>query len=525
MKERIISFFRSRDNRVYILFFILGILVLSLGMSKYGIGLYSDSFVYINCAENLVDGKGFVHGDGSWYHQWAPLLPVVLAGPMLIGVPPDIVGVVLNLLLFGSLVVITGKVVQLKTKSGFFTISAMTLVILSRPLYVSSIYLMSELPFNVLAALSLLSLLLYLEKERRKYFWYLVAFTSLACLTRYVGITLIFTGVVVLFFHGKEKKFIKRLRDPFLYGALSPLPTVAFLVRNYIRTGTLIGDRFPSETGILENVYRTGYHLIHWFIPRWLPPAVWVPLGFVLALVFIVLFGNLLYSIRRRKENRKVMIIFGYFSIFYMAYLLVSASRVAFDPLNDRFFSPVFVPMIIILMLSLSELSRHPSRSMISKFRSIHIKGKNVRHLASVLMVMIIAASGLVVFTEIRENAVHGVGGYTTSEWVGSEILEYISENPPGGDLYSNYPKQVNYFGGIDEIGGTPLKYYQATKKPANGLEKFNESILDKDNVKIIWISISERDWYYSIEELNEIYNITMEKRFSDGQIYRMTRN
>jgi len=525
MKERTISFLRSSDNRIYILFFILAVLVLSLGMSKYGIGLYSDSFTYVNCAENLVDGQGFLHRDGSWYHQWAPLLPFVLAGPMFVGIPPDIIGMVLNLLLFGSLVVITGKIVQLKTRSRFFTISVMALVVLSRPLYVSSIYLLSELPFNVLALVSLLSLLLYLEKDRRKYFWYLVLFTSLACLTRYIGITLIFTGVVVLFFHGKEKKFINRLKDPFLFGALSPLPTVIFLVRNYIRTGTLIGERFPSETGILENVYRTGYHLIHWFIPRWLPPSVWVPLGSVLVLIFIVLIGNLLYSISRSKENRKIVIIFGYFSVFYMVYLLFSASRVAFDPLNDRFFSPVFAPIMIMLILSLRELFRYPSRSPISKFKMMHFRGRSIRRLISVLMVLIIAASGLVVFTEIRENAVHGAGGYTTTEWVESDILEYISKNPLDGKIYSNFPHQVDHYSGIENVEGTPLKYYQATTKPADGLEEFNETIEGQENVTIIWISIKERDWYYSLDELRKVYNLTPVKRFSDGQIYSLTGN
>ena len=176
---------------------------------------------------------------------------------------------------------------------------------------------MSEIPFNAFVAASLLSLHFYLKDKKRKYFWILILMTALACLTRYFGITLVITGVVVLFFHGMEKTFRKKIRDPFIFGALSSLPTAIYIMRNYFLTGTFVGDRYPARFGILYNLYRSSYHIVHWVIPRWIPAVIWVPLAFLLILIAAIIAFHALYMIIKGGRNTNIIRIFGYFAVIY----------------------------------------------------------------------------------------------------------------------------------------------------------------------------------------------------------------
>jgi len=542
--------FGNRGNWVYLIFFVLAILTLSLGISKHGIGLKNDSLSFIFCAEKLANGEGLTHYDGRVFHEWPPLVPIILAGPMLIGIPPEITGTVMNMVLFGLLAVFTGKAISENTYNNFFIICGMSLAILSRPNYLSSTFLMSEIPFNTFVVASLLSLHFYLKDGKRKYFWILILMTALACLTRYFGITLVITGVVVLFFHGMEKTFRKKIRDPFIFGALSSLPTTIYIMRNYFLTGTFVGDRYPARFGILYNLYRSSYHIVHWVIPRWIPAVIWVPLAFLLILIAAIIAFHALYMIIKGGRNTNIIRIFGYFAVIYFLYLIFSASMVGFDPLNDRFFSPIYVPVIIVMIISLDDMyskmlpkimrneihepvdvsRRKKEEKLFSRYihvkRSLNFQGITGRSISAipVLVIIWIIGSGMVIEEEMVKDIQYGAGAYTTDRWIHSEILNYLSNNPLEGDLYSNFAMEVKYYSHVDNIRMTPSKLIEATNVPANGLEKFNESIKNQDSIFIIWITMEPgaRSWLYSIDELIDIYDLTLVNTFTDGLIYRL---
>ena len=101
----------------------LGILLCTPG----GIGIYSDSVVYVGVARNLLRGHGVTYfdynGQMAPVTHYAPLYPMVVSSLGLMGIDPVEGARWLNALLFAFNIILTGSIVFASTLSLLFPVS------------------------------------------------------------------------------------------------------------------------------------------------------------------------------------------------------------------------------------------------------------------------------------------------------------------------------------------------------------------------------------------------------------------
>jgi len=506
-------------NWPYILAFLLPWLVVALGTSKGGIGLSDDSMSYIDCGRHLLDLEGLRHMDGRPFHEWPPLIPVMMALPMAFGVSAEAFWGVLYALMFGALVVTVGKVISAMSGNRVLVICGMLMATFSVVMYKLSTILASEMPFALLVTLSLLSLAGYMGSGRRIIYWLCIVLTSLSCMTRYIGVTLIISGSLAMLLLGREKGLFRRSKDPVIFSVLSSAPTVVFIIRNYALTGTLVGNRYGAQHSIFENLVRVYVDISHWLVPDALPFMFWVPLSVVMLGPILCLNGYGAIEALKRPAENKLFLVLSSFVLTYMAFLLISATGVGFDPLSDRFYSPVLIPLIITTFISIDKALKgrsaieHPARRKPSAC---------VKRAVAIVLVLAMAGSIASVGEEVLYDLENGAGVYGT-EWRRSSLLSDLRDEPYVGEYYSNYPNQVHYFSGIDRVRTTPMKNVQGSCKMVDGLSDFNSSLPEAGDVYIIWMDLKEQDFLYDLDELEQVYDLELVKDYDEGEIYRLS--
>ena len=148
---------------------LLGIFLVLIATSKYGIGLTPDSISYISAARNLVHQNQLVKYDGSQFLHWPPLYPLMLALFELAGVHAFIGARFLNALLFGGIVYLFGILfIRSSRTAGKISILCAPLsVLLSIPLLQLAINAWSEPLFIFLIIEFFLLFGRFLEEKKR----------------------------------------------------------------------------------------------------------------------------------------------------------------------------------------------------------------------------------------------------------------------------------------------------------------------------------------------------------------------
>lgn len=81
-----------------------------------------------------------------------------------------------------------------------------------------------------------------------QYFCFAIGLSALAPLLRWLGLTVIFTGVLMIL-TSRRFPVRARLKSAAIYGSMSLLPVGLWVTRNWIISGTLIGSQFSERCG------------------------------------------------------------------------------------------------------------------------------------------------------------------------------------------------------------------------------------------------------------------------------------
>ncbi len=99
---------------------VIGMVVLRVSTTK-GVGIGGDATIYMTSAQNLLDGEGFgligPRGEFRIMPYFAPLFPLVLTIPGLLGASMETTAHWLNTLLFGALIWLAASETMRATKS------------------------------------------------------------------------------------------------------------------------------------------------------------------------------------------------------------------------------------------------------------------------------------------------------------------------------------------------------------------------------------------------------------------------
>ena len=342
---------------------------LDLIVIRHGVGASGDAVWYMQGAENILKGYGYglLRGDSFLpTTMFPPFYSIFLAAFGWFGVPVFNMAGVLNAILLGGNIFLTGWIVQRLSGSAVASILTSAFTLLCFDLFAIHTWAMSEPLYLALTLLSLLSSLHY-QKNGKRIFLVLAGLAAgLGVITRYVGISLVAVLCLWMLVFGKGS-LKKRLLDVVILGILGVLPVALFFIRNAALAGTLAGrsaivfHAIPSE-----NYVALMQTLITWFFPG----IAFLQLGIIKKIVFLglVLLSAVLFVVSTRHASQTkdddqrlytqseylVLIFLALYGLTFMGsiYLSLAGNPTIYTATQiSRYLTPVFPISLILAVL------------------------------------------------------------------------------------------------------------------------------------------------------------------------------
>jgi hypothetical protein len=514
------------------LFFIIpaaaGIFIVLFATSEYGPNITHDSVAYLYAANSLLAGKGLVYfGYGTPIIQWPPLYPVLLSAGGALGVNILDFARYLNAIIFGLIVFFLGLMLLRHVKRPVFAVLGSIAVLLSAPLLNVSTSVWSEPLFILFVILFLMQLESCVQDDSLKKLAAAAVFAAAACMTRYIGITAIAAGVLVLLF--KRGSLWRRLGHICFFGFIAAFPTVLWLIRNYALSHTFTGGRTPSSLTLAQNLGYTLNTVASWFIPSQLLKVVAGSSGtdsgrlFIIVCGILVVFSPILaiiYDSIKRKGVRGGVAVLPkgrmlelspavMFTAIYMVYLIVTASSVAFDTINNRLLSPVSIPLIFLVFVAIDYIAA----------LSYNFLDKVVfTYLLAVVLTLCIVYPFTKAAASVAGMHSDGAGLLASQKWTDSPVIAYLRKEAGNCTVYSDHPDAIYVHTGIN-ARYTPKK----SGIELYGLKRMKEAVESQGSSYIAWFSPEvSGSQLYNAEELKEFFDIETAARLPDGVVYRI---
>jgi len=508
----------KRKLSVLMMFHMLWGLVLWFSISKYGLGISTDSVHLLFGGLNFSAGRGLTSFDGSFLLTWPPLYPVLLAFVHLVsGLDVFASANVLQAAAFVSL--------SLCLSMLFLKIFPENFLLAFTGNLLSDIGVVVVTSFNnvgsdyVHLALVLLFIWLagnYLEQKSPRILFAMFVVGMLAMLQRYLGLATIATGAAtVLFFSGGALS--QRITRSLLI-SLSAVPAGLWL----FISSRFIGRRAPIS--FAENFTWFSKSILEWFFQ---PDAIKDHLSFYIVCLWILFLGLiiLLYlNPSRYKLSTPFTIPVFLFGILYTLTLFSSASITYFNKLGGRFLLPLYIPFMILITLAAELLLRgpsentHPSRFL---YRAVSAGSVGALVFAAVLLFHITLP---LIFESHANGAAGGDNVFNTTTWHENKALKYWLTHQPQGKylLFSNYPDGVAFFT-QHSCYGSPRKYSGPYGKEELPVSQYASGLFSSgQDVYIIWIEPNDHSYFYEVEELVSIAQIEPLFVNEDGGVYRL---
>ncbi len=497
---------------------LLAIFLCGIVTSKYGAGVSSDSTKYLSVAQSLVEGKGLVDHKGAPLLSWPPLYSMILAGlSLLTSLDVFVAGWYFNVFLLGLNVFLSGVILhRVFSEKPLYIYLASLFVFLS----LSSLRIHSDIssdPFYLTLTLGfLIAVDGYIKKHSYRAFAWMVLFSILAPLQRYVGLAIAVTAEIVILIENR-KSIRTWLRDGFVLGFLSVLPIVWWLiVHNMIVHGSLWGLS-SQPVDVSENISLALTKMLHWFVPylTFLMPVLirpWLPLG---ALAFLLFLIN-----RNHKENGRAWVrsfvdpsvypSIAYAAVYFIALALTVITNDHRDLFSDRYYVILLVPAAIFTLLTFDKLV----------LPHLHFSPRRIQ--TALILVFALWAIYPIYSTGeyLSEASLQGepsganmFNNRTYHEMPMVAELQRIRAEQPQETFYSNYVDAVWFY----------------TRRPVSLLPFVNDDALtayagwpyDKPGY-IIWFEPNEYKHYLAPQKIAEFANVTLIYEGKDGKIYHV---
>ena len=485
--------------------------VLWFSISKYGLGISSDSTHLLFAALNFSQGRGLFSFDGNFVSSWPPLYPMLLALIQLVTrLNPFYSALALQVTAFAGISVCL-SILFLKIFPDNFglalaasVLSEVGILIPNAFGFVDSDYLHLFLVmlFVVLAGYAI-------ERKSGRLLVGLSVVGMLAMLQRYLGIAAIGTGLVIVFFSTTGSLKQRILRSALM--ALSALPAGIWL---YFASTAYRG---PVSFG--ENFYWFSRSILDWFIQTQTIrsqlniyiAALWMFIGGLIAL--------LLFS-RRDKAFPPFEVSLFVYGIFYVLALFGSASVAYFNRLTGRFLLPIYIPLMTLFVAAFQILLRRSSQS------SVRLLRQAVPPVFFVLLAL--GAWGLlrVTIPAVLDSHSNGLGGFNSRAWHENSVMNYWLAHPPQGDylLFSNYPDGVA-FHTWHACSNSPAEYPGPYGKVQIPLTDYSQELFSSGReVYLVWIEPNAYSYYYKPGDFSLIAEVKpLFADPKDGGVYLLT--
>ncbi|MCT4599172.1 MAG: glycosyltransferase family 39 protein [Vallitalea sp.] len=491
---------------------VFGFILLLNILPKVGAIYTHDSVAYTYGAKSLLNGQGLKYfGYKTPIIQWPPLYSLLLVIPTAIGLEISRFVIFFNSFLFAFILFISGKWFYEHLKSKMLVYLGVIFIMFSIPIIHISRFIWTEPLFILLLITSLICFEKYLEKYSMK--WLIISglISSICWLTRYTGITVLITCCLLILIYRKSIK--NKLIDLFIYGSLSAIPMAVWVIRNIILSNTITGGRTIKRTSIINNIKKTLHIFYSWFTGEEFRISI---IG-IISLTLIVIISIIILIMRKRSKEiirgcNKGFIEFLIFSMLYFIILIHSASKYAMDPLNDRLWSPIYIPLIFVTFYIIDIIVNNliiDNKLLIRCFK------------ISVYISLIIIVSYQIKYYISNRHSFHlcKIGTAYSEHVTNSETIHYINNNSFEDDaiIFGNNPSILTYHTDFDSRW-TPKK----NGIEIYGFDQFEQTIETSNNLYIAWFGDTNSNTFYTINDISKHYSVELVKKLSDGVIYRI---
>ena len=452
---------------------LLGTALILARQVNYGVGLHVDSPLYISVARHLLEGEGFVEfTNKELYVKWPPLYPLLLATASLFRFDPLNVAGPLNAAIFGLTIAVAGHYLRQRIHSRFLILWTCLAILLSIPLTSIAYTAMSEPLFILFITLSLLHTDYFLHQGKRASLLWAAVFTALACLTRYIGLTLPMTIVSLLLLQHNTALMVK-MKHIAAYTLISVSPIVLWILRNSLLSGSPMGPRSPSSRTLPDLLDIMLNHLSRWVFLD-------LPLGefhrFVVALTGLALLALaihctwLSYIHAQQKAaawtDWSPFYIFSSFTLVYLISLIYTILTTEIDIIlhndnmnisQDRYMIPMYIPLLFTAVLVMDRFLRaEQQRKLLGTINDLlfirTIVPRRVKQ-TSLLTVLLSASLSLWLgwSVPIHARAIRQANEQLgpvpfIGKYAASELLQYMREHSIDDAIVSNTDESSVYW-------------------------------------------------------------------------------
>lgn len=423
-------------------FFIALFFVLLITQS--GSGISPDSTSYISTGKNVYSGNGFLIGyPGSYrpYTIWPPFYPLSIAAFMHLGFNAEHAARLVPIFCFAFLMFplfFIGKVLD-DVFTGY--IACLMCLIFTPLLWVTS-YAWTEMIYIFFSVLAIFFLIKFDEskEDRNKNALLCMCgfFTSLTILTKYIGVTLLLVGLIVILLKSKSQ-LKKMFYQILLFGSISILPIIPWLYRNITFTSHLSGgNRGESAIGLLTNVNMTVLSLLYDFLLGPIPQLYFnlyfsyvglaiIATSFILLVVFAKIYPGKRTALLGLIKKKYILFLYIF---VYLITLIMLRSRWHFDPINTRLISPVY-PFLILVVISCIHYVYRQKKTSVRKFVSV---------------ITILCLLFFVIQTSFFYSYAKYGQGYNCLSWRNDQGIDWIESNvPDNATVYSDYADAIEF--------------------------------------------------------------------------------
>jgi hypothetical protein len=485
-----------------------------LHSSPWGLGLSPDSVVYIGAARSLVAGRGFsLPAESALFSpitHYPPLYSSLLAVTGIVGADPLAGAVWLNVAIFSLNIYFSGFLLlaalgswQLALLGSLFTLTAF-------PLVQAHTMAWSEALFIMLEVLSILLLLRYLEKPRRRNLLLASALAGLSVLCRNAGFALVASGLIgILFLGARERR--NKLTNALVFAGMAVLPAAFWAGRNWHVSGNAFNRSVSFHPTGLDKIFDIPDVLAGWFsfslqtfnagVLLWLGLMM---TGFLLSYDYF----RTTKFIGLRQPDRLIILML-IVVVSYLAMLCMSLTFLDVQiPVDSRTLSPIYVPSIT-LLIALS-------------IRFVPASRLHADLLVSTCLALFLAAQLQSSMNWLQFSYHDGIG-YAGRVWRESQTLNRL-QHIPAPVLFSNAP--VVLYTLLDKPAlMVPRKTHTDTNLPNRQYLAQTAELrrrLKEDGGLLVYLHTVDWRWYLpAAEELERSLSLHVLARENDGVIYQ----
>ena len=501
----------QRKLAVLLLFHTCWGIVLGLSISKYGLGVSTDATSYMFAGANWAEGRGLVDFSGAPYILWPPLYPMLIGFLHLAGLSAFASAHVIQFTAF-ALFAYFSTILFLKIFPDDFPLALLGAFLLDiGPVVISTFDMVgTDYLFSLFPVILALLINEYAQTQKKTILTLIALTASLAVLLRYIGYTLVLTGLIAVLVYTKGSWLKRTLRA--FYLSLFSIPPFLWLLQTWLATATT--RRMPLTLGEYIRQFTAG--LLSWFTE---PPRtkdltfahfflVWGCIALAIALFFLL-------TRKVRVFDPLTASLLG-FGLIYILALFANALIAYFNRLWGRFQLPIYLPLIVLFLVLIEKWLRY-----------LHVSNPKNQRLAvfigTAFLVFISAAQLQQTITLMKDSVKGGIleNGINTKEWNENSIQQYWNQHAPEGNylLFSNYPAGAAFHTGHDAYP-SPRRtgVYDENVIP---LEDYKDALFSSNaQTYLLWIEPNTLEHIYLPEDLAEIAEIEVVIKNKDGGIY-----